>query len=288
MKYLFSWKINYLRPLFFLCALLFTARSGFCLEKETIVQVFPSSATAVIGEKFPVKIKIIHGSEPVGKIIVPRSQGVVFRNVLHKKGYREDMVDADAFFYDIGEVEVPPFQFAVSTKIISAGAFKVIVRGALSGKETELKKIRGQQGGGFPVWIILLIIASAALLFWILRRRKKKNVAREERVSPEEWYLAELAKIKTEDDAGRVLDHLSDLFRVFLEKKYALAAIYLSSGEIIAVLKKSKLESFVKMKVAAFLHSCDLAKFAKKNYEKNEIAELLEQAKSFSEIGALR
>ncbi|MFH1958489.1 MAG: hypothetical protein ABIJ15_08460 [bacterium] len=268
--------------------LLFFAASGFCLEKGTIVQVFPSSTTAVIGEKFPVRIKIIHGSEPVGKIIVPRSPAVVFRNVRHKKDYREDLVDADAFFYDLGEVEVPPFQFAVSTKIISAGAFKVIVRGALSGEETELKKIRGQQGGDFPLWIILLIIAVVALLFWILMKRKKKNVTGEERVSPEEWYLAELAKIKTEDDSGRVLDRLSDLFRVFLEKKYALAAIYLSSCEIIAALKKSKLESFVKMKVAAFLHSCDLAKFAKKNYEKNEIAELLEQAKSFSKIGALR
>jgi len=266
--------------------LLFTA-SGFCIEQGTVVQVFPSSTTAVIGEKFPVRIKIIHGDEPVGKIIVPRSQSVIFRNVTHKKGYREDIVEADAFFYDLDEVEVPPFQFTVSTKIILSPSFKVDVMGALSEKEKELKKIRGQQGGGFPIWIILAVIAVIALLFWFTRRKKQKATAKKQ-VSPEEWYFAELAKIKTEDEVGRVLDRLSDLFRVFLEKKYAFAAIYLSSGEIIAEMKKSKLTTDVKMKVAAFLHACDLAKFAKKNYEKKEIAGLFEQAKSFSVIGAFK
>ncbi|MBU4133696.1 hypothetical protein KKH42_00075, partial [bacterium] len=88
--------------------------------------------------------------------------------------------------------------------------------------------------------------------------------------------------------AAEVLDGLSDTFRRYLEKKHDFPAIFLDTREIEKEMKKRVFTTEERIKSVSFLRSCDLAKFAKKQFMPAEIEKLFKDAYAFTEIGGER
>lgn len=249
-------------------------------------QVFPSSSGAIIGEKFPVKIKVFHPPAlSVRKLIPPVKDDVAVRNIKYKKGATEDEIDFDAFFYTLGPAETGNFLVSIGTKTAKISSFKVNVKGKLSPKDLVLEKIRPQGPSPFP-WLYLflaVLILAGVFIFLRLRRRKSKEIP-ERQIPPEEWYLSALSKVNVEKSADIVADEVSDIFRIFLEKKWDIPAIFLSSEELLNEVKKRKINVEARMKVNAFLRNCDLAKFAKKETAATELKKLIKNAEDFVSV----
>ncbi|MCD6412807.1 MAG: hypothetical protein J7L54_01490 [Elusimicrobia bacterium] len=260
---------------------------GPSVEAEGIAfQVFPSSSGAIIGVKFPVKIKVFHPpAVSVRKLTPPARDDIVCGSIKYKKSATEDLITFDIYFYTIGETEVGPFFVLIGTKTARVSSFKVDVKGRLSQKDLALKGIRPQISAPFP-WLTValgVLILAGVILFFRLRKRKETKIP-EKQISPEDWYLSALSKIDTARTPDTVADEISDIFRFFLEKKWRIPAIFLSSEELLAELKRRKTGTEARMKVAAFLRSCDLAKFAKKEAAKAELEKLRSNAEEFVRV----
>ena len=248
------------------------------------VEVIPSSTSTALGAEFSFSIKIMHGAgESVGEIVKPMTPEVLWSKIEHKKGVREDILNCVVRIFDIGEVLVESPEIIVGTASVKCPSFKISVKERLDAKDTEIKKLRGQKGGGFPYFYPIAAALLIALAYFFTRR-KRKIKEQLKNISPEEWYIGEIEKLNLDADVKEILDAVSDLYRIYIEKKYNFAAIYLSSSEIMKEMKERGFESEERMASAAFLHSCDLAKFAKKVYERVELDRLIARAKSFAAI----
>ncbi|MBA3066470.1 hypothetical protein KJ633_06770 [bacterium] len=255
---------------------------------DTAVWLKPSSTYTLIGEAFAVKAVITKEADhKVEKIMLPAPPNIKFAIIRHKRGAKDDEVDLELRFFDLGEIEVPSPEFVVSSSVVRGKTFKVLVKGRLAPAETEIKKLRAQRGGAFPFKTLVGALLLIAAAYYFLRK-KKTPVPPEKLLSPEEWYRRELDGLDKNASAAEVLDGLSDTFRRYLEKKHDFPAIFLDTREIEKEMKKRVFTTEERIKSVSFLRSCDLAKFAKKQFMPAEIEKLFKDAYAFTEIGGER
>jgi len=251
------------------------------------VQVITKSTYTHIGEDFPVQIKIQHAEdEIVNDINLPDVSNMIFEKRKHKRGEIEDEIKIRIKFLDLGEVQVPPFGVVLvknkKEKILKTGVFKVDVRGKLKEKDMVLKGLKGQvKERRWLLWLILAAILTA--VSWLLFRRKKEVVS-EKILTPEEWYLDELKKIDYSLPQEKIFDYISDAFRIYLEKKFRIPAIYMSTSEIMKVLKERNFPISERNRISDFLKNCDFVKFAAGSFSDNEVKNFVKTAEEFVKI----
>jgi len=152
------------------------------------VQVIPASTYTVIGGKFPVKVRVLKGEkERLENIVFPPSANVVFSRGKHRKGGREDEIDFNLRFLDIGDIKVQGPELLISSRVVRGKPFNVLVKGRLAESETELKKLRSQEGGVFPWWLVVVLAGLFAAAYFFTRR-KKTVTGSEAAQTPVEWY----------------------------------------------------------------------------------------------------
>jgi len=126
-------------------------------------------------------------------------------------------------------------------------------------------------------------MAILGVFFLILFKRKKTPVV-EKILTPEEWYLEELKKIDYSLPQEKIFDFISDAFRIYLEKKFKIPAIYMSTSEIMKVLKEKNFPISERNRVSDFLKNCDFVKFAAGSFSDNEIKNFVKTAEEFVKI----
>jgi len=255
-------------------------------EGDAAVSLIPASTHTLVGEAFALKAVITkEARQKVEKIILPATANIKFSVVKHKKGAKDDEVDFELRFFDLGETEAPSPEFVVSSAVIRGESFKVFVKGRLSEAENEIKKLRPQSRGAFPFAALFGALAIIAAAVYYLMRKKKIIVTPQKQISSEEWYKAHLDALDRDAQASELLDGLSDTFRIYLGKKSGFPAIFLDTRETEKEMKKRAFSTEERMKSVSFLRSCDLAKFAGKRFVSEEIEKLFKDAYSFIGIG---
>jgi len=123
---------------------------------------------------------------------------------------------------------------------------------------------------GKVLWTLLALtlLGASYFLFRVLRKKKDALQPAPSPLTPEEEALLHLEELFESD----LLKHgfvklyylkLSEILRVFFEKRYKILAVELTTGEILRALRPLHLETGLSQKIQYVLEAADLAKFAK-------------------------
>jgi len=123
---------------------------------------------------------------------------------------------------------------------------------------------------GKLLWTLLALALLAAGYFLYHALRKKKNVFQlpPSPLTPEEEALLHLSELFESDLLKRGFIkiyylRLSEILRVYFEKRYNILAVELTTSEILRALRPLHLEAGLYQKIQHVLDASDLAKFAK-------------------------
>lgn len=131
-------------------------------------------------------------------------------------------------------------------------------------------------------WIAVAVLLIAAGIFWWLRRKQRPEI------SAEQWAQQELDELQRTGSTLPPSDFAlaaSRVVRVFVQRKFGLAAPKRTTEEFLQELALSKNTSLVSRmeSLRGFLKSCDMAKFAGANLPSAERENLVANAKAFVE-----
>ncbi len=187
--------------------------------------------------------------------------------------------------FDVGEFEIPPLSFYYSfppdsTKHeLKTRKLKIIVESLKPSEEGDIRDIKDPLilARDYRQWIIWGSIGFASLilaaaLFYIWRRKRAGKGLLPEKIEPprpaHEIALEELAAIKESSilEEGKVEEfyiQISEVIRRYVEGRYFIIAMELTTFELIEDLKRSGILDEDIQLFNEFLSTCDLVKFAK-------------------------
>ncbi|MDD5227141.1 MAG: hypothetical protein PHV97_08190 [Candidatus Omnitrophica bacterium] len=119
---------------------------------------------------------------------------------------------------------------------------------------------------GFLLGFALLL--AGYFLYRILRKKKNVFQPAPPPISPEEEALMHLGELYESDLLKRGFIkmyylRLSEILRIYFEKRYSILAVELTTAEILRALRPRHLDSGLYQKIQSVLEAADLAKFAK-------------------------
>ena len=133
---------------------------------------------------------------------------------------------------------------------------------------------------GMYVFFGLLALLVVGVIVWLLMKRKAPEVTSEELARKE---LDRLGRDGAQLEAGEFALAASQVVRVFIERKFGLAAPKRTTEEFLQELA-SKNDEVLRSRMEplrGFLRSCDMAKFAGANLGVGERGELVAKARAF-------
>ena len=139
------------------------------------------------------------------------------------------------------------------------------------------------------LWLILCLLLVLSILGWIVYQYKLKprmqtqNVNIEQQVDIKEVALKKLDDLwqKNYLSLGLIKEfyfELTEIVRWYIEKKFEVNALELTTEELFSVLKK-KVDKKYNLELKSFLDNADLAKFAKYRPDEKQIVQDFETAK---------
>jgi hypothetical protein len=129
----------------------------------------------------------------------------------------------------------------------------------------------------YGMWVLLVLVVLGGLLWWILKK-KRVEISAENRARRE---LDLLGRDGGTMEAGDFAAAASQVVRVFIERKFGLAAPRRTTEEFLRELSTGKdggLQSRLEP-LQGFLKACDLAKFAGQDLGMGERGELVARAR---------
>jgi hypothetical protein len=209
----------------------------------------------------------------------------------------------DVTLFKPGEYQTPPLAITVDRGNGKTGdeqvpSIKIRVKSVLSAGDEKLRDLKPQAELGTPpiwVWIlgsILILAAIATLLWWWLdRTRKKMEKATEEanddrpaeRVALDELAHIEALRLVEEERWKEYFTRVSDCLRVYLEKRFGVAAMDRTTAEIRADMRKSSLGSNEAKSFVDLFSESDLVKFAKYIPDSTRARDILNRARTLIE-----
>lgn len=193
--------------------------------------------------------------------------------------------------FTTGEYVIPPITINYTDpngekKQIQSEPLFILVK-SVGATESDKEDIRGLKspieikGGYWGYLLILPILALLGAFGFLYYRQKTKAVALPkipEELKKPAWEVAqlELENLKSSDllerkEIKKYYIILSDIIRKYLERRYQITALDLTTQEVKGELKRVKAEGEVIDLVYGFLFSCDMVKFAKYIPSKEEI-----------------
>ncbi len=183
--------------------------------------------------------------------------------------------------WELGDLAIPRFPLRFSTDSGYASEvmtqevpIQVVGVARLATDGTDIRPIKPPVSFGwiwlYPVflrWLAgLLLIALIAKI--ILRRIRMKRVDSESLKSPDERAFLELGRLKnqTHIENGRVQEfyiELSNISKRYLERRFQLELLELTTEEIRALLRTRGFEEELLTEIEGFLSQTDLVKFAR-------------------------
>lgn len=207
--------------------------------------------------------------------------------------------------FDSGYFPIPPFVFKLkndSSKKFETEALLIAVQTIPVDTTLAIKAIKGPIDPDWSIYEIqneiligLLGLIAIAILIYFLKKRKKAeiNTAVPQIVRPaHEIALEALDQIKSKKlwQQGQVKEYhiaVSDTVRMYIEKRYNINAMEMTSDEILRSLRLIIADVHIKTKLSALLILSDMVKFAKEQPLPNENEMCWEQAVDFIKQTAL-
>lgn len=211
-----------------------------------------------------------------------------------------DRVEYIISTFDVGEFEIPPLTFRytlpgdTTAHELKTRSLKILVESLKPSEAGDIRDIKKpldlpRDYRKVIVWgcigFALLVLLSA--LFYIWRRRKAGKGLLPQKVEPprpaHEIALEELDELRessllSEGQAKEYYIRISEIIRRYIEGRYFIVALELTTTELIENLRSSEVEPENERRIHEFLDTCDLVKFAKYQPTDKENSEILKLA----------
>jgi hypothetical protein len=198
-----------------------------------------------------------------------------------KDGRIELKFDLIVTSFDSGLYYVPPIPVVIGSDTVYSNdtGIKVVTLNVDTVKKTVFD-IKGIQSPPFvlkdyllQILLFFLIYALALLFIWLYLRKKYKQAEAEQRayedtLPPHVQAIIELDRLRSDKiwKQGRKKEFytkLSEIIRKYLERRFQINALEMTSEEILEMFRKDKITQSVYQNLSQILQLSDLVKFAK-------------------------
>ena len=201
--------------------------------------------------------------------------------------------------FELGDLEIPSFDIQVempdgSSNTLSTDPYLITVQSVGLDEGGDIRAIRGPLGLPLSViyvlpWVLLMALLGA-LGYWLWVKRKPSEASpRRSVVIPRfphlEAYEA-LGRLEASDllERGEIKEYhilASEIIRTYVEGRFGVYALELTTGEVVEGLRSSDLPEDVVEAFGGFASRCDLVKFAKLRPTPLASRGILEAARAF-------
>jgi hypothetical protein len=204
--------------------------------------------------------------------------------------------------FELGDLEIPRFELAV------IGADSTVTRLETDAYGVRVASVGLDEGGGIrsllgplsiardwlrlTLWMLLIAVVAATLIRW-WRRRTPEREGRERgpvRIQRPAHELALEAldalarsKLLERGEIKAFYVEVSEIIRTYVEGRYAVYALEMTSGEVLDGLWRVGIEGSLLENFRTFLEQCDLVKFAKLRPTPEASRGVLESARTLVE-----
>jgi len=261
-----------------------------------------------IGDLIVYSVKMIHPAKIEVDMPGPAANlgGFEIRDYNVKKARREGSRIISEAEYVIstfltGEFVIPPLTLYYRipgdsvVKSISTGKIKIIVESLKASEAGDIRDIKPPKEISRD-WRTIILLSSLGLLLLLMiiagiiihRRRKAGQSLLPVKTAPprppheiafENLQKLEAAKLPEQGKIKQYYIEISDIIRVYIEGRYYLTALEMTTFEVLHDLKGVDIQLENHDLIRTFLESADLVKFAKKNPADKENEEIMQNAR---------
>ena len=276
-----------------------------------VVETAVSAATAAVGDPVTVVVTVRHAPDTEVRWPDPVDTGPfellddpVARSAA-ADGSVESSLELRVAAFELGELSFPALDLEVidaggGTSVLATEAAAVAIESVGRDEGGDIRDIKGPLAIPFAVLTLLpwlaALLAVAAAAAWIYRRHRRRtrpeamvpalpprpahDVALEALAALEAAGLLERGEIKTYHI------RLSDIVRVYIEGRFGVDAMEMTTGEVLDGLRRTDADVAVVADVRQLLDRCDLVKFAKLRPAIPDCRELLPLARRVVDVTA--
>ena len=205
--------------------------------------------------------------------------------------------------FELGELEIPPIEIPVvgpdgTVRTLFTDPYRIGVESVGLDESGDIREIRGPLSIVRNWWLLvpwlLLAAALGAGALYLHRRMRTRPVAEvaKPKVPPRPHHLVALEAL-AELERSSLLERgevkiwhvrVSEIVRTYVEGQLEVPALEMTTGEVVAGLRKAALGSRITDTFHTFLARCDLVKFAKLRPGTDASWEVLGVARSLVEM----
>lgn len=256
-------------------------------EAETIVSAEVDRAEITVGGRLTLTVTIEHPPDvkvewPAGDDKLGSFEVIEFRvnqpRIEDGRGFSS--VDYVLTAFEVGELEIPSLELNVGREAgrLTTAAIPIVVSSVLDAEAGDIQEIKPPEEIPRNWWLLapwlLAAAALAGLGYWAYRRYRRRAGA--EPAGPpaeppvpahERAYQAlqalEASSLLAEGEIKRYFTEASEIVRVYIEGRFGLVALELTSGEISSGLEARGVEREDLNLFEDLFRRADLVKFAK-------------------------
>ncbi len=266
--------------------LLLTVLAAPAYAAEAVLRLKPAQLTALIGSPFEIvgeaELPPSHALRPPGadaqrgdfeivsvKFGMPRSE--------NGRKFLPVVIRASAFA--LGKQTLPAMQWKLlgpdgTVSIIESPPIQVTITPPKPGTDEtgDIRPIKGPYAPPLWPWLLiatLILLAAGAALYWFYLRRRAKDATKKSSEPADTRSFEEIALDDIEALPGLGLptkefyDQLSDIVRLYLERRCGIAALKMTSCDLLREMRRTQTDTQARNLMKKLLEHCDLAKFAR-------------------------
>jgi len=248
------------------------------------------TTVVTVGDPITLQISVDHA--PDARVAWPDSLDLAPFEVLGARasgpstqgGVAQSSLTVALAAYELGDLEIPGFQVAVvgaqgDTTFLDTNPFGIHVESVGLDEGGDIRALKGPLGlplnrARVALWVLALALMGA-MAFALYRRfrrgREEPGQAMGPAVParpPHEVALEALARLEASPllERGDVKEYhiqLSDILRTYVEGRFRVPALEMTTRDIVAGLERAGVEPSVRQGFNRFLDRCDMVKFAK-------------------------
>lgn len=262
------------------------------VAQELNVKADIDSSSILIGEQVRLKLTAFFSSPAEKKIEWPVLKDTITGKVevVSKSKIDTQQTESGTILYtqellitsfDSGYHPIPPFLFKVSgdtSQVFETEALLLEVQTVPVDTTQDIRDIKGPvdipfhwtEAIPYAIGVAILIGLITGIIFYFKYRKKKEPVQKNIPVkAPHETALEQLDILRNEKlwQQGRTKEYyirLSDIFRIYVEQRFRIPALELTSDELLSALRNF-VDQEQRAKARQLLLLSDLVKFAKEN-----------------------